>query len=164
MGGTIGVGAALRRAREIRGITLDEAARDTKLRPEQLEALESESFEDLGDAVYAREMLRIVLELAGHEVHEAVDGPSGLARALDLRPDIALVDIGLPGFDGLEMARRVRDAVGASIHLVALTGYGQPDDRRQALGAGFDAHLVKPVHPPALLAALRAEFSAAREA
>ena len=99
---------------------------------------------------------RIVLELAGHEVHEAVDGPSGLAMALDLRPDIVLVDIGLPGFDGLEMARRVRDAVGASIHLVALTGYGQPDDRRQALGAGLDAHLVKPVHPPALLAALRA--------
>ena len=116
------------------------------------------------DNADAREMLRIVLELAGHEVHEAVDGPSGLAMALDLRPDIALVDIGLPGFDGLEMARRVRDAVGASIHLVALTGYGQPDDRRQALGAGLDAHLVKPVHPPALLAALRAEFSAAREA
>ena len=116
------------------------------------------------DNADAREMLRIVLELAGHEVHEAVDGPSGLARALDLRPDIALVDIGLPGFDGLEMARRVRDAVGASIHLVALTGYGQPDDRRQALGAGFDAHLVKPVDPPALLAAIRAVFSAAREA
>jgi len=69
------------------------------------------------DNADAREMLRIVLELAGHEVHEAVDGPPGLAMALDLRPDIALVDIGLPGFDGLEMARRVRDAVGASIHL-----------------------------------------------
>ena len=115
------------------------------------------------DNADAREMLRVVLELAGHEVHEAVDGPSGLARALDLRPDIALVDIGLPGFDGLEIARRVRQAVGASIQLVALTGYGQPDDRRLALEAGFDAHLVKPVDPPALLAAIRAVFSAARE-
>jgi len=116
------------------------------------------------DNADAREMLRIVLELAGHEVHEAVDGPSGLATAVDLRPDIALVDIGLPGFDGLEIARRVRIAVGASIYLVALTGYGQPDDRRLALEAGFDAHLVKPVDPPALLAAIRAVFSAAREA
>lgn len=62
------------------------------------------------------------------------------------------------------MARRVRHAVGASIHLVALTGYGQPDDHRLALEAGFDAHLVKPVDPPALLAAIRAVFSAAREA
>jgi CheY-like chemotaxis protein len=111
----------------------------------------------------AREMVRLVLELAGHEVHEAVDGPSGLATALDVRPDVALLDIGLPGFDGLEIARRVRLAMGASIHLVALTGYGQPDDRRQALEAGFDAHLVKPVDPPALLAAIRALFSA-REA
>jgi signal transduction histidine kinase/ActR/RegA family two-component response regulator len=116
------------------------------------------------DNADAREMLRIVLELAGHEVHEAVDGPTGLAAALDLRPDIALVDIGLPGFDGLEIARRVRHALGASIHLVALTGYGQPDDRRLALEAGFDAHLVKPVDPPALLAAICAVFSAAREA
>ena len=55
-------------------------------------------------------------------------------------------------------------ATGASIHLVALTGYGQPDDRRVALEAGFDAHLVKPVDPPALLATIRAVFSAAREA
>jgi CheY-like chemotaxis protein len=116
------------------------------------------------DNADAREMLRIVLELAGHEVHEAVDGPSGLATALGLRPDIVLVDIGLPGFDGLEMARRVRHEVGAAIHLIALTGYGQPDDRRLALEAGFDAHLVKPVDPPALLAAIRAVFSAAREA
>ena len=112
----------------------------------------------------APEMLRIVLELAGHEVHEAVDGPSGLAAALGLRPDIALLDIGLPGFDGLEIARRVRLATGASMYLVALTGYGQPDDRRVALEAGFDAHLVKPVDPPTLLAAIRAVFSAAREA
>jgi signal transduction histidine kinase/ActR/RegA family two-component response regulator len=102
----------------------------------------------------AREMLRHLLNLAGHDVHEAADGPGGLEAALRLRPDIALVDVGLPGFDGYQLARRVRGSTGPSIYLVALTGYGQPDDRRQAMEAGFDAHLVKPVNPDALLAAI----------
>ncbi len=103
------------------------------------------------DNADAREMLRFSLELAGHEVHEAHDGPSGLATILRVRPDVALVDVGLPELDGYEVARQVRAKVGSTIHLVALTGYGQPDDRRQALQAGFDAHLVKPVKPEALL-------------
>ncbi len=64
------------------------------------------------------------------------------------------MDVGLPGFDGYQLARRVRGSAGPSIYLVALTGYGQPDDRRQAMEAGFDAHLVKPVNPDALLAAI----------
>jgi CheY-like chemotaxis protein len=64
--------------------------------------------------------------------------------------------VGLPGFDGYQLAQRVRDRVGSSVYLVALTGYGQPDDRRQAMEAGFDAHLVKPVKPDALLAAIHA--------
>ena len=72
------------------------------------------------------------------------------------RPDLALIDIGLPEFDGYEVARKVRGALGGTILLVALTGYGQPDDRRQALDAGFDAHLVKPVEPEALLGVIRA--------
>jgi signal transduction histidine kinase/HAMP domain-containing protein len=109
--------------------------------------------EDNGDA---REMLRFALELAGHEVHEAHDGPSGLATILRLRPDVAIVDVGLPELDGYEVARRVRAAAHSAIHLIALTGYGQPDDRRQALEAGFDAHLVKPVEPDALQAAIAA--------
>ena len=67
---------------------------------------------------------------------------------------MALVDIGLPRFDGYELARKTRTLVGAAVRLVALTGYGQPEDRRQALEAGFDAHLVKPVDPDALLDAL----------
>jgi CheY-like chemotaxis protein len=100
-------------------------------------------------------MLRHLLNLAGHEVHEAADGPGGLEAALRLRPDIALVDVGLPGFDGYQLARDVRGSAGASVYLVALTGYGQPDDRRQAMEAGFDAHLVKPVNPDALLAAIQ---------
>jgi CheY-like chemotaxis protein len=107
------------------------------------------------DNTDAREMLRHLLNLAGHEVHEAADGPAGLEAALRLRPDIALVDVGLPGFDGYQLARRVRGSGGPSIYLVALTGYGQPDDRRQAMEAGFDAHLVKPVNPDALLAAIQ---------
>jgi signal transduction histidine kinase/ActR/RegA family two-component response regulator len=107
------------------------------------------------DNTDAREMLRHLLNLAGHEVHEAADGPGGLEASLRLRPDIALVDVGLPGFDGYELARRVRGSAGPSIYLVALTGYGQPDDRRLAMEAGFDAHLVKPVNPDALLAAIQ---------
>ena len=107
------------------------------------------------DNADAREMLHHLLRLAGHAVTEATDGPGGLAAALRERPDIALVDVGLPGFDGYELARRLR-ATDAGMYLVALTGYGQPDDRRRAMEAGFDAHLVKPVRPEALLAAIHA--------
>ena len=108
------------------------------------------------DNADAREMLRVALEMAGHEVHEAHDGPTGLQTILRLQPDVALVDVGLPAFDGYEVARRVRAAAGSAIHLIALTGYGQPDDRRQALEAGFDAHLVKPIEPGAVQAAIAA--------
>jgi CheY-like chemotaxis protein len=112
------------------------------------------------DNADAREMLRVALELSGHEVHEAHDGPSGLALILHERPDVALVDVGLPEFDGYEVARKVRAQTGTVTRLVALTGYGQPDDRRQALEAGFDAHLVKPVEPGALQAAIAAARAA----
>jgi signal transduction histidine kinase/ActR/RegA family two-component response regulator len=108
------------------------------------------------DNADAREMLRHLLRLGGHEVLEAVDGPGGLEATLRAHPDVALVDVGLPGFDGYELARRVRATGDSSIYLVALTGYGQPDDRRQAMESGFDAHLVKPVNPEALLAAIHA--------
>ena len=100
------------------------------------------------DHADAREMLGAALGLAGHEVHLASDGPSGVSAAVALRPDAALVDIGLPGFDGYEVARRIRaECPGKSIHLIALTGYGQPEDRRRTVEAGFDDHLVKPVDP-----------------
>ena len=112
----------------------------------------------------AREMLRLMLGLAGHEVHDATDGPAGLEAALRLRPDIALIDVGLPGFDGYELARRLRAAVGASIHLVALTGYGQPEDRRRAQEAGFDAHLVKPIDQERLRAAIPVAADATKNA
>ena len=108
------------------------------------------------DNADAREMLRVALQLSGHEIHEAVDGPGGLAAVLRLRPDITLVDIGLPEFDGYEVARKARAVVGDALFFVALTGYGQPEDQRQAIEAGFDAHLVKPVAPEALLAVIQA--------
>jgi signal transduction histidine kinase len=98
------------------------------------------------DNVDSAETLKTLLSLQGHDVHIAHDGPTGVERALEVRPEVALVDIGLPGFDGFEVARRLRAAPGGdAIRLVALTGYGQPEDRRAAGAAGFDHFLVKPV-------------------
>jgi CheY-like chemotaxis protein len=83
--------------------------------------------------------------MQGHEVHEAENGPAGVERALDIKPDAAVVDIGLPGFDGYEVARRLRSSpLGRAIRLIALTGYGQEEDRQNAFRAGFDSFLVKP--------------------
>jgi len=99
--------------------------------------------EDDGDA---RTTLRKLLELRGHEVEDAADGISGVAKALGSCPDVAVIDIGLPGLDGYTMARQVRTALaGERMFLIALTGYGEIQDRRLTRGAGFDAHLVKPV-------------------
>ena len=103
------------------------------------------------DNAAAREMLRVALELEGHEVFEAADGPGGLEAAERLQPQVALVDIGLPGLDGYEVARRIRASKGGKrILLIALTGYSQPRDRDRSLESGFDAHLVKPVDPDQL--------------
>jgi CheY-like chemotaxis protein len=103
----------------------------------------------------ARDAVRLLLETAGHEVHEASDGRAGLQAALETRPDVALVDLGLPGIDGFELAKRLR-AAGSRIRLVALTGYGQPEDQLRSMEAGFDVHLVKPVDEQRLLAAVDA--------
>jgi signal transduction histidine kinase/ActR/RegA family two-component response regulator len=107
------------------------------------------------DSADARQMLRLMLELDGHEVHEAEDGITGLAQALDLQPDVAVIDIGLPGLDGWELARRLRatDAGGRMI-LVAVSGYGQLEDQQLSQKIGFDAHLVKPVDPDTLTKAI----------
>lgn len=91
-----------------------------------------------------RELLTALLEHAGHQVSTADDGPSGLERILELAPDVALVDIGLPGFDGFELARRAR-AAGSRVKLVAITGYGRAEDTVESRSAGFDTHLIKPV-------------------
>ncbi len=106
------------------------------------------------DNADVRDGLRLLLEEVGHRVETAGDGVEGVQIALARRPAAALVDIGLPGLDGYAVARRIREALGGSIFLVALTGYGLPDDRRRALEAGFDAHLTKPITLDAILEAL----------
>ena len=105
-----------------------------------------------------REMMAMMLESHDYSVAKAADGAQGLRMATVAPPDIALVDIGLPGMDGYEVARRMRaDPVLRGVRLVALTGYGQQEDRRRALEAGFDAHLVKPVELRRLMEVLEAD-------
>jgi PAS domain S-box-containing protein len=103
----------------------------------------------------ARQMLRHLLELSGHEVHEADNGTTGLDEALARRPDVVLIDLGLPGLDGYEVARRIRAAGRKDVVLIAVTGYGQREDRLRASAAGFDAHFTKPVDLAALDALLQ---------
>ncbi|HET7730339.1 MAG TPA: ATP-binding protein, partial [Usitatibacter sp.] len=103
----------------------------------------------------ARETLQSMLELMGHRVESADDGPAGIDKALAAVPDVAFVDIGLPSMDGFEVARRLRAADGSRMYLVALTGFGAREDRERALAAGFDAHMVKPVEANALARLLR---------
>ncbi len=94
------------------------------------------------------QMLEAFLSRSGHEVHCAFDGESGLQMIQDAKPDIAIVDIGLPKLTGYEVASKLRAKAGSkSIYLVALTGYGRPSDRKAAMDAGFDEHLVKPLKP-----------------
>ncbi|MCL4109044.1 UNVERIFIED_CONTAM: hypothetical protein GTU68_032167 [Idotea baltica] len=103
------------------------------------------------DDADSREMLVRLLELDGHAIHTAEDGHSGVNQIIKVQPDVALVDVGLPGIDGYEVARRVREQLGPdTVLLIAVTGYGQDSDRKQALDAGFDDHLVKPIDPDTL--------------
>ena len=108
----------------------------------------------------AQDALKCLLELWGHEAIVASDGASGIQSALAQRPDVALVDLGLPTVDGYEVARQIRAALGDSAPLmIALTGYGAPEQRAQALSAGFDLHIVKPIDPDRL-ATLLDEYAA----
>jgi signal transduction histidine kinase len=98
------------------------------------------------DSEDVRETLKEFLEGLGHEVVVAVDGLEGVAKLLELVPDVALVDVGLPGIDGFEVARRVRaHAECERSYLIALTGYGGPETRAKAERAGFDLYLTKPI-------------------
>jgi CheY-like chemotaxis protein len=109
--------------------------------------------EDNQDAL---EVLSDLLAMWGHEVQGVPDGLSAVNKALAMQPDVALIDIGLPGIDGYEVARRIRaDPSGKTLKLVALTGYGAPEQRERAAQAGFNLHLVKPVHPDGLARLLR---------
>jgi CheY-like chemotaxis protein len=96
----------------------------------------------------ALESLALMLRLEGHEVHCASDGEEALALAGQRRPEIVVLDVGMPKLDGCEVARRIRaESWGRDAVLVALTGWGQEVDRRRSREAGFDMHLVKPVDP-----------------
>jgi CheY-like chemotaxis protein len=112
--------------------------------------------DDNRDAAKSLEML---LTFMGYDINVALDGAEALAKAQAFRPDVVLLDIGLPSMDGYEVARRLRNDLGMSdTLLVAMTGYGQEEDRRHSQEAGFNAHLVKPVD----LAALRSLLSEPR--
>jgi CheY-like chemotaxis protein len=104
--------------------------------------------------------LALILELGGHETASVYTAVDALQRATAFRPDVVLLDIGLPGMDGYEVAQKMRELPGLrDIRLVAVTGYGRSDDRIRAREAGFDEHLTKPVEYAVLqriLAGLRA--------
>jgi signal transduction histidine kinase len=127
----------------------------SEARPEGRPAARARRLLIVEDNVDARQSLRALLEALGHEVHEAGDGESGVAAALELRPDLVFVDIGLPRADGYEVARRLR-AAKLPARLVALTGYGRDADLQRAGEAGFDAHLLKPASLEQLQAAIDA--------
>jgi len=91
-----------------------------------------------------RELLRLKLHRLGHSVDAVSDGRDGVQKIVDGRPDMALIDIGLPGIDGYQVARQVRSRMGGDVVLVAVSGFGQPEDKRKAMEAGFDDHLTKP--------------------
>lgn len=103
----------------------------------------------------AANSLAMLLEIDGHEVKVAYDGRSALPLAATFQPEVALLDIGMPDMDGYALARALRQTpAGATIYLVAVTGWGQQEDRQRSNAAGFDEHLTKPVDPEALTALL----------
>ena len=103
------------------------------------------------DNVDAAVSLGMLLKLAGQEVRVAYDGPAAIRHATEFRPELVLLDIGMPGMDGYEVCRRLRQELALDkATVVALTGWGQDDDRRRSHEAGFDHHIVKPVEPSAL--------------
>jgi len=108
------------------------------------------------------DMLAVVIESAGHDVRKALDGASAISAARLYKPDVVLLDLGLPILGGLDVARELRrHGETAAAKLVALTGWGQADDRRRTKEAGFDAHLTKPTDPDQLERLLR-EFASRR--
>ena len=100
------------------------------------------------DNADAAESLAVLLTMYGHETRVAHDGERALHAAGEFRPDVVFLDIGMPNLDGHETARRLRaQPWGQSLVIVALTGWGQAEDRRRSKEAGFDHHLVKPADP-----------------
>jgi CheY-like chemotaxis protein len=103
------------------------------------------------DSDDVREALTELLELHGHRVLAVATGLGGVEAVAAFAPEVVLVDVGLPDIDGLEVARRIRARHGPAPYLVAMTGYTREEDRREALDAGFDLHLAKPVEVDVLV-------------
>jgi CheY-like chemotaxis protein len=113
------------------------------------------------DDLAQRIALAALLKRWGHEVQTAPDGPTGVARALSWLPDVAIVDLGLPGFGGLEVARRLRGALFSHpLRMVAMTGFDGDQFRTRALAAGFDSFLPKPLQPTELVELLESKNGA----
>ena len=92
-------------------------------------------------------ILYVLVQLLGHEARCASDGNEAMQIARALRPDLVLLDIGLPGIDGFQVARRLRAELGASVRIIAISAYGSDRDREQSQDAGCDLHLTKPADP-----------------
>jgi CheY-like chemotaxis protein len=100
------------------------------------------------DNADSAESFAMLLSFSGHEVRVAHDGEEALNALREFRPDVAFLDIGMPGMTGYEVAQAVRaEPWGHEMKLIAVTGWGQPDDRLRARSAGFDRHLIKPIDP-----------------
>jgi signal transduction histidine kinase len=119
--------------------------RNTEAAPPLTRATDTRHILIIEDNADARSTLGELLELLGHRVEVAATGHDGIARALSARPQVALIDLGLPEIDGCAVARQLRAELGATILLIALTGHALEEDRRRTRAAGFNAHLVKPV-------------------
>ncbi len=99
------------------------------------------------------ESLALLLKYMGHETHIALDGAQAVASAASVRPDVVLLDLGMPRVNGYDACRQIRaESWSQGMLLIAQTGWGQDEDRRRTEEAGFDGHLVKPIDPDALLA------------
>ena len=107
------------------------------------------------DNVDAATSLALLLRAMGHEVFVAHDGPTALADLSRIRPDVALLDIGMPLANGYEVARKIREAPeGEGVLLIAITGWAQDADKAESRAAGFDHHLTKPIEPETLIGLL----------
>jgi DNA-binding response OmpR family regulator len=116
------------------------------------------------DNVDAADTLAVLLRAHGCPVHVAYRGADALAMAEETRPDVVLLDLGLPDLPGHEVARRLRERYGSGIRIFAVTGWGQDEDRRRTAEAGFDRHFVKPVDAEALLAEIGGDIAARQAA
>lgn len=144
-------------------LPLEETPAPTLIDPPVPERSEKETERKIliiDDNVDAAKSLSFLLSLDGHQLATAHNGPDGLEMAQRFHPDVILLDIGLPGMNGYEVARQIRQSETIKdVLLVALTGWGQEEDRKQSKEAGFDHHLVKPVEPDVLTRILNGECS-----